>query len=259
MSERIGQPVRPRGNSAQALRTWGLLFLTMGIVGQTIIQNKVLGVGTLSVEQLLESMNEDSTMIYATVALVAQLLQTCAIPLFCFLMVQGVMHTTSFKNYFLRVAGVALLSEIPYNLAMDGKFISLGSRNPVVGLVLAMVVLWFIRQYSGKGFKSFAVSVLVVVMAIFWVEMLHIADGAATVVLVAAMWSARKKHGYQVLAGCVVMLLCTMLSPLYFVAPMAFLLVHYYNGEQGDGNRVVNYLAYPVLLTAIYLVGVFAF
>lgn len=259
MSERIGQPTRHRGNSAQAIRTWGLLFLTMGIVGQTIIQNAILGVGTLSVEQLLESMNDEKTMVYATVALVAQLLQTCAIPLFSFLLVQGVMHTASFRNYFLRVAGIALLSEIPYNLAMDGKVFYLDSRNPVFGLVLAMVVLWFIRQYSGKGVKSFFVTVLVVVMAIFWVEMLHIADGASTVLVVAAMWLARKKHGYQVLCGCMVMLLCTMLSPLYFAAPMAFLLVHYYNGEPGDGNRVVNYLAYPVLLIAVYLVGIFAF
>lgn len=259
MSQRIGQPVRPRGNSAQVIRTWGLLFLVMGIVGQTIIQNTILGVGTLTVEQLMESMNDDKTMVYATVALVAQLLQTCAIPLFCFLLVQGVMHTTSFKSYFLRVLGVAALSEIPYNLAMDGKFISLDSRNPVIGLVLAMVVLWFIRQYSGKGFKSVLIDVLVVAMAIVWVEMLHIADGAATVVLVAAMWLARKKHGYLVLVGCMVTLLCTMLSPLYFAAPMAFLLVHYYNGEQGEGNRVVNYLAYPALLTAVYLVSVFAF
>lgn len=259
MNERIGQPARPRGNSAQALRTWGLLFLTMGIVGQTIIQNKILGVGTLSVNELLESMNDDKTMIYATVALVAQLLQTCAIPVFCFLLVQGVMHTTNFQSYFLRVAGVAVLSEIPYNLAMDGKVFSLDSRNPVVGLVLAMVVLWLIRQYSGKGIKTAAISILVVVMAIFWVEMLHIADGAATVLLVAVLWLTRKKHAYQVLGGATVTLLCTMLSPLYFAAPMAFLLIHYYNGEQGDGNRVVNYLAYPVLLIAIYLVGVFAF
>lgn len=260
MQQRIGQyNVRPRGNNAQTLRTWGLLFLALGAAGQTIIQNALLDVGTITTEQLLEAMNDSQTMIWATVALVAQLFQTCAIPLFCFLLVQGAIHTADFNKYMLRVAGVALLSEIPYNLAMDGQLFYLDSRNPVIGLLLAMVVLWFMRHYSGRKFLSVFIDILVVVMAIFWVEMLHIADGAMTVLLVATFWLTRKKLGYQVFAGCCVTLLGTMLSPLYFMAPLSFLLIHYYNEEPGEGNRWVNYLAYPVMLTALYLVGVFLF
>lgn len=259
MQQRIGQYTRPRGNTSQTLRTWGLLFLAMGAAGQTIIQNSLLGIGSVTMEQLLVAMDDPNTMTWATVALVAQLFQTCAIPLFCFLAVQGAMHTANFNKYLLRIAGVAVLSEIPYNLAMDGKFFYLNSRNPVIGLVLAMVVLWFIRYYSGRGFRSVLVNILVVVVAVFWVEMLHIADGAVTVILVAVFWFTRKKLIWQVFAGACVTLLCTMLSPLYFVAPMSFLLIHYYNEEPGEGNRVVNYLAYPVMLTALYLVGVFLF
>lgn len=259
MSERIVPPTRPRGSSAQALRYWGLLFLAIGIAGQTIIQNRMLGVGSVSGEKLFEELNDKENFIYATVAILAQLVQTCAIPIFCFLLVEGVKHTSSFKSYFLRVCGVALVSEIPYNLAMGGKLIDWNSRNPVIGLVLALVMIFLFKQFCDKSFKGVAIAVLVVVMAVFWVEMLRIVDGAATVILVAVLWFTRKKLGRQVFGGCVVMFLCMVISPLYFVAPMIFLVIHFYNGEPGEGNRVVNYLAYPVLLLGLWLVGVVAF
>ena len=40
-------------------------------------------------------------------------------------------------------------------------------------------------------------------------------------------------------------------------APMGFLAIHFYNGEKGEENRLVNYLAYPVILLAVGLAGAF--
>ena len=39
---------------------------------------------------------------------------------------------------------------------------------------------------------------------------------------------------------------------------MAFLAIHGYNEEQGDQNRLVSYLIYPVLMQAVYLFATFA-
>jgi hypothetical protein len=73
------------------------------------------------------------------------------------------------------------------------------------------------------------------------------------------MYALRGKRSLQVLGGCVVMFLCTAFSIFYLAAPITFLVVHFYNDEPGDGNKVINYLAYPVLLLVIGLVGVYAF
>lgn len=259
MSERLmPQPSRPRGLDARSLRRWGWLCLAAGIAGQTIIQDAILGVTSSNFDQLFQALADDKNMILATVALMAQLAMTCAVPIFTFLLVQGLLHTSSFKDYFLRVLGLAALSEIPYNLAMCGKLIDLGSRNPVFGLVLAMAMIHFFRQYGGKSLKGIAVSVMVVVVSMLWVGMLHISDGMVVVLLATVLWLTRKKHGMQTFAGASVTLLCTILSPMYFVAPMAFLLIHFYNGEPDDGNRWVRYLAYPVMLLGLFLIGRFA-
>ena len=56
-------------------------------------------------------------------------------------------------------------------------------------------------------------------------------------------------------AGCIAAALCALFSPFYLAAPMGFLVVHGYRGEQGEENRLVNYLAYPVLLLFVGIAG----
>ena len=61
------------------------------------------------------------------------------------------------------------------------------------------------------------------------------------------------------MGGAVAALVCSVFSLFYMASPMGFLAVHFYNGEKGPDNRTVNYLAYPVLLLAVWAVGVVFF
>ena len=46
--ERLTGNTRPAGIGAGALRTWGLIFLLAGAVGRGLIQNTLLGLGTMT-------------------------------------------------------------------------------------------------------------------------------------------------------------------------------------------------------------------
>lgn len=250
---------RPRGFSRQALRFCGILFLVLGIAGRAIIQNKLLGIGQIKVEDLEILLENPDNMGMATVAILIMLIQSCAIPIFSFLLVEGFCHTESLKNYFLRVAGLALLTEIPYNFAMSGKLLDTSSRNPVIGLAISMVVLYLYRYYSGKSFKNVIIKVFAFLMAMLWMLMFDITDGAATLMVVVTLWLTRNKSGIRIMAGCVAMFAASIFSPFYLVAPASFLAIHLYNDEPGEGSRWVNYFAYPALLLAIGLVAKYAF
>lgn len=249
---------KPSGISRQGLRMWGLLCIVLGTVGQSVFQIAMLGVNSSSAEELLALMENPDNMTKATIAIVLQFAMGCAIPIFTYLLVEGFQHTSSFKNYIARVAGLALISEIPFNLAMSGKWLDLDSRNPVFGLVLALVVLYLLRYYAGTSLKNILIKILVVVVAILWVEMLRIHDAAAVVVMAAFLWLSRNKRILQIFGGCAVMFVCTIFSPTYLVAPIMFLVVHFYNQEQGEENKVINYLAYPAILLAIGLLAKYA-
>ena len=256
--ERVEAP-KSSGMNRNTLRTWGLLFLTLGIMGRCILQNRLLGLGQISGNQLMDLMNaSDEAMIFATIALVLQVLETCAVPIFSFLLVDGFKHTSDFKKYILRVAGVAVVSEIPYNLAMSGKLIDMSTRNPAFGLVLALIALYFYKRYEEKSRQNTTVKLMVTLAAIIWTAMLQVDMGICIVFICAIVWRFRHNTMFQNLSGATASMICSMVSPFFMAAPMGFLLVHFYNGEKGAESRLVNYLAYPVILLVVGVIGMLA-
>lgn len=239
------------GISRSALRLWGLLFAIPGVVSRAIIQNGLLNMGSITNEQLLEAMmGSGQTMALATMALVLQALEACAIPIFAFLLVEGAQHTSNLNRYMLRVAGVAVLSELPYNLAVSGSLLDLSSRNPVFGLVFALIMLYLYRRYEGKNAGRVLLRIVITVAAVLWPIMLKVQDGACCVILTAVLWLCREKKQYRAFIGCAAAACCSVLSPFYLAAPMGFMAIHFYRGEKGDENKLINYLAYPVVLIA---------
>lgn len=255
--ERLARQERERsGITRQALRLWGLLFMMAGILGRSILQFRLLNMGSVSSQELLEAMMaSEQVMVYATLALIMQAVEACAIPIFALLLVEGVQHTKNLGKYFLRVLGVAAVSELPYNLAMSGSVWDASSRNPAFGLVLALVMLMLYQRFGEKNMMNRAMKVLITLAAIVWPLMLNVQDGACFVIMVAVLWLSRNMKQYRTFVGCAAGALCSLLSVYYLAIPMAFLAVHFYRGDKGEENRWINYLAYPVLLIAAAVAG----
>ena len=253
--ERLGNQ-KPSGLHAGNLRAWGMLFAIAGIVSRALLQNRMLGIGLRSMQEMVELMQMDDTaMIIATVALVLQAVETVAVPIFVFLLFEGFQHTSDWKKYFLRVAGLAILTEIPYDLAMNGVFLETGSQNPVLGLVLCMALLYFFRRFAGKKL----ICVIMALAGVLWSVMLKIDHGMPMVLMICVIHLFRNKRMYMGFSGVAAAAMCVGVSPFYLAAPMGFLAIHFYNGEKGESSRLVNYLFYPVTLLVIALLGIFAF
>ena len=243
---------RRTGLTGTALRTWGFLFIVLGAAGMGIIQNGLLGLGKLTAAELLDAMQlSDEVMALVTVSLILQAIESCAVPIFAFLLVEGFQHTSDRKMYFARVAVVAIVSELPYNLAMGGGIWVTDSRNPVFGLVICMVMLYLYSRFGNVLLK-----IVITIAGVLWCEMLSIDHGSFTLLLVATLWGMRKKPQFRLFVGCAAAAVCCIISPFYLASPMSFLAIHGYNGEPGERNRVVNYLCYPVILLIVGIVSI---
>lgn len=257
MNERLSRQ-RPRGVSAAALRNWGIVFLAAGIVGRSILQNAILDMGNVSAMALLTAMQNDSTtMVIATVALVCQAMETCAAPLFSFLLVEGFVHTSDFRKYLTRVGLLALVTELPYNLAMSAKFFDTESRNPVFGLFICLVMLFFFSRYQEKGLKNLGMKALVFVASFLWCIMLGIDQGVCLVVMVGVIWAFRNKGTMRAMFGFCSAMICSLFDLFYMVATMSFIFLHLYNGEKGDQNRAFSYAVYPAMLLVFGIAAMF--
>lgn len=248
--ERLTQHTEtPRGLSANALRLWGYLCVLLGIAAKGIIHNGMLGLGKMTNQQLFDVMNQSQdAMALVTVSLVLQALESCAVPIFAFLLVEGFQKTSSYKNYLLRVALVALASEIPYNLVFSSSVIMMGSRNPVFGLVLGLLMLYFYRYLGEKSLRNTLIKFCITLAAVVWCEMLRIEHGSLLILVTAALWLVRKRPNFRTLVACGVAACGTIISLFYVAAPFSAVTLHFYNGEKGETNRIFNLLCYPLML-----------
>jgi len=238
----------PKGRDAASIRKWAILFLAAGIVGRCILRNGLLGLDSLNGAELMSVLESNSAMTIAACAIFCGILETCAVPLFAFLLVEGFLRTSSFEKYLLRVGGVAVVSELPYNFAMSGSVLDFNSRNPAFGLLIGLVMLYFFSRYEEKSIKNTLIKVLIFVAAFLWCLMLHIDQGICIVVFVAALWLVREKSNFRSLTAFSGAMICTVFDFFYIGACLSCIMLHRYNEERGEQNAKLNYAAYPALL-----------
>lgn len=251
---------QPKGLSRSGVRKWAMVFVTLGIFGSSILQNRYLGLSSMTSDQLLAAMSSGSEVMTAvTASIVLQFLETCAVPIFCFLLADGFSHTSGAEMYLARIFGVAVLSEIPYNFAMSGKLLDVGTRNPVFGLTVSIIVLYLFKSFARRKLTSWLVNAAVVIAAVVWCGMLRVAHGIPCVILTVVFWAFRNKPMVRNLVGGGAAMFCSLYSIFYMVSPMSVMVLHFYNGEKGEENKLISYLLYPLILTVIGIAGAFAF
>ena len=248
-------PQRSSGLNRNSLRLLGLIITAFGMLGRGILQNRVLGQASgTDLAALLESSAQ--AMNAATAAIILWVIEGTAVPIFTYLTVDGFQRTSSVKRYLLRLLLLAAVSEVPYHLALTGRLLNPSPRNPVFGLVLVVAMLYLLRYYDGQTLKSWLIRLLVLLAGCLWAGMVQVEYGVAMALIAFFLYTLRQRHTMALFAATAAALVCTVGSPLFLFAPFGFLLVHFYNGEEGrTGPRLLEYALYPVLLLLIALAG----
>jgi hypothetical protein len=76
-----------------------------------------------------------------------------SMPLFCFLVAEGLFHTNNIRIYLARLMVFALLSEIPYDLAMYNSPLNWNGQNAIFTLFLGLFAIWVYDYGAGSAQK----------------------------------------------------------------------------------------------------------
>ena len=182
-----------------------------------------------------------------------------AMPIYCFCVSEGLIHTRSRKDYLLRVFIFALVSELPFDLAFNGGF-ELGSQNVMFTFACAIPgvdLCDYIRSRSSSiTAKIFSIAAALAFAA--FAEVINTDYGIFGVVLVYFFYFFRSRPVLR-LAAAVLFITVTCWGKLELYCLPAFLLLAAYNGERGAGFKYLFYSFYPVHLTVLALIDRFLF
>lgn len=161
-------------------------------------------------------------------------------PVFAFLMVEGFFYTSSRKRYASRLLLFALLSEIPFDLALGDGIWDFSHQNIFFTLLIGFCVLWVMEQMKTlPGYLFFQTAAVV---AGCWIAFVLQTDyDWRGVILIVVLYLFRSNRLLMTAAGCVCLL---------WEAPacLAFLPINLYNGRRGFSMKYFFYLFYPAHL-----------
>ena len=171
-----------------------------------------------------------------------------AFPIYCFLLVEGFLHTHDFKKYALRMLGFALISEWPFDWAFFSG-VYWGHQNVYFTLLLGLLAMKALDTSQTPEGMSALKGILGAAACFLAAALLHCDYDVLGLALILALYMTRKDKRAQCIAGAVF----SLFEP---VAPLAFGLVWFYSGERGGSSKLEQWAFYWFYPAHIFVLGI---
>ena len=240
-------PVQKRqGLSGTALKLMACITMLIDHIGASCLEAGLLvpliASGTFSTDPAAASLLQlDRVLRY---------IGRLAFPIFCFLLVEGFLHTHDLKKYALRMLGFALISEWPFDWAFFSG-VYWGHQNVYFTLLLGLLAMKALDTYQTPEGMPALKGILGAATCFLAAALLHCDYDVLGLALILALYMTRKDKRAQCIAGAVF----SLFEP---VAPLAFGLVWFYSGERGGSSKLEQWAFYWFYPAHIFVLGVLA-
>lgn len=198
-----------------------------------------------------------------------------AFPIFAFQIAEGYANTHNFKKYLLRMFLFALISEIPYNLMMEGRWFNPFGQNVMFTFCLALLLIRWMDKARAKGpVRGVIVALLCLLIGYLGGTITFVDYHGAGVLMVLVFWLFRDiRFGWLVQLAAMIYINFEIMGGMGFewsifgadiffpkqgFALLAMIPIWLYNGEQGKAGKAFRYACYafyPVHITILALIA----
>lgn len=243
--------MKNRGLPQEGLKLLACVTMLMDHIGAVLVAG-LIRAGTSEWESGL------LLNIYDTLRVVGRL----AFPIFCFLLTEGSVHTRNPGRYGIRLLGAALVSEIPFDLALYGGF-SWRHQNVMLTLLLGFLALEVMKRYPNLLQMILAAVPFAVLAEFFRAD--YGAEGVMLITLFALTREIAHKRMIQFLGmwfifspmhGMMLNWLGGISVTIQELAVLALIPIHFYSGQKVSRSKALQwafYLFYPAHLVVLYL------
>ena len=195
-----------------------------------------------------------------------------AFPIFAFMIVEGYFHTKNLKKYILRLLIFAVLSEIPFNLAVGSRFFYPIHQNVLWSFLISLGLIHW-NEKTKRIWAKILVGIASVALAyvVGLITMVDYYHAGILTVLVFYYFRERKWWSYLGQLICLWYINLEMLGGLayeiqlgdktYFLTQQGFALlalipIWLYRGKQGYHNKFLQYAYYAFYPVHLLILGV---
>ncbi len=179
-------------------------------------------------------------------------------PIFCLLLSEGFLHTASKKRYFYRLGIFALISEIPFDLAVSDRWMDWAHQSVMAELALGLLTLWAAQELCRRiGWdKEQPILGAAVLAGCLAAEAVRADYGAVGILYMAGFYYFRNSRGKRAAVSGIIGLMDT-LEWNGGIGLLSAVFVYLYNGRRGNsrgGWKYAFYGFYPAHLLLLFLV-----
>lgn len=172
-----------------------------------------------------------------------------AFPIYCFLLVEGFFHTRNVKKYLRNCLLFAVISEIPFDMAIFGEIVYTQGQNVYFTLCIGLGALIMLDQFRGKyEAKYVLLRLLIIAMSAYVGQVLDVDYHWKGVLFIIMFYYIRNMQEW-------IRNLAVIGAFAYEVtAPLAVIPIHFYNGKRGRQMKYLFYAIYPLHLLIFGLI-----
>lgn len=230
---------------------------------------------------------------YPYVFLVLRGIGRLSLPLFLFLIVEGFYHTSNIQNYLKRLGIFALISEIPFDLALykyhfDSDFFSdfgqifaggyngdkliellirlFRYQNVFLTLFLGLLLLQLMNK-AEKKYSPLGVNIYNGVLTIAFCILASFVRADYSIAGILTLVALYLFRGNKVLVGLGLFIVNgtivgnvasdNLLAVIPVLSALAIIPIAFYNGKKGKDMKYFFYIFYPLHLLLLFIISVF--
>lgn len=187
--------------------------------------------------------------------------------LFCFLIVEGFLHTHDIKKYLRNMLVFAIIAEPIYDFVQTGQLFDLRQQNVMCELLLSLVFLIILEKIQSLSkWKRHIAEIALIVLTALAAEYTKLDGGVYGILLVAAFYLFHDSKAKMFFAAVCAVLLSSchivgggfefatanVFNPDVAAAVVSLLLINLYNGKRGLKLKYFFYVFYPAHLALLY-------
>ncbi len=238
------------GLSGSALKWIAIITMFIDHIGASLLEVYIIDYYGNSPYHGFRRFSREQIMACYDIDTILRCIGRIAFPIFCFLLVEGFVHTRNVKKYALRLGLFCVISELPFNLAFKGKLFAPEYQNVFFTLLLGLLGIWAFSWLKERRQWFFGgLSLILVAMG---AEFLHTDYGAFGVAFIEFMYLLHNKKALRTAVGVLMLLLYGGVERL---GAIAFIPISFYNGTRGKQPKYFFYIFYPLHLLLMVAVA----